>query len=78
MRIELEAEFLFELASKQDWVNNVPQILPKKIRPAESWVWLDVNGHVFEIGVDFEAAEKQATYPCKVYRLISVSSNSSK
>lgn len=71
-KITVNAEFLFELASKQEWVNRVPRILPHKIRPGESWIWVDENGNVFERGADFSAAEKHNTYPCKVYRLVSV------
>lgn len=70
--ITLKAELLFELESKQEWINRVPRILPEKIRGGEQWVWVDVNGNVFECGADFTAAEKASTYPCKVYRLQSV------
>lgn len=73
-QITVNAEFLFELKSKQDWVNKVPRILPQKTRAAEQWLWIDKNGNVFELGADFMAAEKAETYPCKVYRLQSVSS----
>jgi hypothetical protein len=73
-KVTVNAELLFVLNSKRDWVNNVPQILPDKTRSSEQWLWVDSNGDVFEIGKDFEAAEKKATYPCKVYRLRSVSS----
>ena len=71
--IIVKGELLFELASKQQWVNRVPGILPQKTRGNEQWVWVDINGNVFECGADFEASEKSATYPCKVYRLQSVS-----
>lgn len=33
---------------------------------------MDKNGNVFELGRDFSAAEQHATYPCRVYRLVSV------
>jgi glutathionyl-hydroquinone reductase len=71
-KIEVNGEFLFELSSKTDWVNRVPRILPQKIRRGESWIWVDVNGNVFECGSDFIEADKHKTYPCKVYRLVSV------
>lgn len=71
-KIEVNAEFLFELKSKQQWVNRVPDILPVKTRREESWVWVDKNGNVFETGIDFMAAQKHNTYPCKVYRLSNV------
>lgn len=73
MEIKVKAELLFTLESKQDWIRRVPECMPKKTRPAEKWVWLDKNGNNFEIGLDFNAAEKAETYPCNVYRLISVS-----
>ncbi|MFA5243677.1 MAG: hypothetical protein WC380_00115 [Pedobacter sp.] len=74
-KITVNAEFLFELKSKQDWVNKVPNILPEKIRGGETWIWLDKNGDVFERGLDFMAAETLNTYPCKVYRTINVAHN---
>lgn len=72
-KIVVTGEFLFELESKQDWINRVPRILPDKIRKNETWLWLDKNGNVFECGEDFINAEKHETYPCKVFRLYSVS-----
>lgn len=77
VKIELNAVFLFELANKQQWINRVPQILPEKIRSGETWVWVDINGNVFECGADFSAAEEQETYPCKVYRVNNVSNKMS-
>jgi len=71
-KIEVNGELLFELESKQAWVNRVPRILPNKTRGAEQWIWVDKNGNVFECGADFMAAEKSETYPCKVYRLQNV------
>lgn len=76
--IVLNAELLFELKSKQDWINRVPKILPNKIRGNEVWVWADKNGNVFECGLDFSEAEKHDTYPCKVFRLCSVAEWSKK
>jgi hypothetical protein len=72
-KIEVNAEFLFELKSKQEWINKVPRILPDKIRAGETWAWVDKNGNVFECGSDFMEAETHSTYPCKVYRLVTVS-----
>lgn len=71
--IVVNAELLFTLESKQEWINRVPRILPKKTRGGEQWIWVDKNGDVFEKGSDFEAAQKHDTYPCKVFRLQSVS-----
>ena len=74
-KITVNGEFLFELVSKQDWVNKIPRILPERTRAGETLLWIDKNGNVFEIGSDFAAAEKQDSYPCKVYRLKNVASN---
>lgn len=71
--ITVKGEFLFELKSKQQWINRVPNILPEKTRGGEQWIWVDKNGNVFECGADFMDAEENETYPCKVYRLQSVS-----
>ncbi len=70
---QVTGELLFELADKQEWINKVPKILPKKTRRGEQWIWVDRNGYVFERGEDFMAAEKNDTYPCRVYRLCNVS-----
>lgn len=73
-KITVNGELLFELESKQAWINRVPGILPNKTRGAERWLWIDKNGNVFECGADFMAAEKIESYPCKVYRLQNVAS----
>ena len=72
-KIEINAELLFELANIKEWVRKVPRILPPKIRFEEKFIWVDANGHVFECGADFMAAEALCTYPCKVYRTKTVS-----
>lgn len=71
--IKLKVELLFTLNSKKDWINKVPRILPKKNRGNESFLWVDKNGCVLEYGADFMAAEELDSYPCKVYRTITVS-----
>jgi len=70
--ITVKGELLFELASKQQWINRVPQILQNIGYNNEQLLWVDKNGNIFECGADFYAAETAATYPCKVYRLQSV------
>lgn len=70
-KVTVNGELLFELSSKQDWINRVPKILPPK-RTGEQWIWVDKNGDIFERGADFMAAEENNYYPCKVYRLQSV------
>jgi len=71
LKITVNGELLFELESQQAWINRVPRILPPK-RPGEQWIWVDKRGNIFECGADFMAAEKDETYPCKVYRLQTV------
>lgn len=71
-KITVNGELLFELESKQAWINRVPRILPPKTRRGEQWIWVDKNGNIFECGADFMAADKDQTYPCKVYRLQNV------
>lgn len=73
-QITVNAEFLFEVKSKQVFVNRVPWHFLSKTRGGHQWICIDTNGNVFECGADFMAAEEQETYPCKVYRLQSVSS----
>lgn len=70
--IKIKGELLFTLNSKQQWVNRVPSILPDKIRRNEKFLWVDKNGNIFESGEDFTNAEKIDSYPCKVYRLFTV------
>jgi|GEM_PF-5290820 len=70
--IGVKCELLFALATKEEWVIKVPEILPAKITGNEQWVWVDKNGYIFISGADFTAAKRLSTYPCKVYRLISV------
>ena len=71
--ISVKGELLFVINNKREWISRVPQILPQKTRPGEMWLWVDKHGNNFELGLDFAAAEKMDSYPCKVYRLCSVS-----
>jgi len=71
--ITVKGELLFVLNNKREWINRVPQILPQKTRGGEVWLWVDKHGNNFELGRDFDAAEKRDSYPCRVYRLCSVS-----
>ena len=77
-KVTVNCEFLFELESKRDWINKVPSILPEKTRRSEQWLWVDKNGNIFECGADFTAAERLESYPCKVYRVQTVSSVNNK
>lgn len=68
-RVELNGELLFTLQNKQDWVNKCPGIIPPKKYYGEEFIFVDTNGNILKMGMDFMAAEKQKTYPVKVYRL---------
>ncbi|MFA6400908.1 MAG: hypothetical protein WCX31_04675 [Salinivirgaceae bacterium] len=69
-KISVNAEFLFKLSSKKEWINRVPDILPEKTTKAEEWIWIDKNGNSMIIGEDFQAAQDMDSYPVKVYRKI--------
>ena len=70
--INVKAELLLILDSKQDWVNKVPRRLPPKQTAAEERIWIDSQGCILALGEDFTAAETLKTYPVKVYRLVRV------
>ncbi|OOG19148.1 hypothetical protein BWD42_04145 [Sphingobacterium sp. CZ-UAM] len=72
-KVFVKAELILTLESKNDWINKVPRRLPDKNRHKENFLWIDKNGCVFELGEDFAAAERMGTFPCKVYRTITVS-----
>lgn len=72
-KITVNGELLIVLHNKNEWIKNIPNKLPKKRHKNETFLWVDINGNTFEMGIDFTAAEKNATYPCKVYRLQRVS-----
>lgn len=72
-RVHVKAELVLTLQNKDDWINKVPRCLPSKTRHKEQFLWIDANGYVFELGEDFAAAERLESYPCKVYKTITVS-----
>lgn len=67
-KISVNAELIITLYSKNDWIKKCPNHLPEKSR-VEIWLWIDINGNCLTIGEDFMAAEKQNSYPVKVYRI---------
>lgn len=68
-KITFNGELLITLTSKQDWINNIPRMLPSKRYYKEDFLWLDKNGNQLVMGEDFKAAEEMESYPVKVYRL---------
>lgn len=72
-RLTIKATPILTLNSKQDWINKVPNRLPVKTRAGEIFLFVDKLGNVFETGWDFQVSEKINSYPCTVYKLMSVS-----
>lgn len=68
-----KGELILTLESKNDWIKRVPNHLPEKKYYNEQFIWIDANGNTLIMGEDFEAAERMASYPVKVYRHIRVS-----
>jgi len=71
-KVTFNGELMLTLTSKQDWINRLPQALPK-LESHERLVWLDANGNAASIGLDFDRAKKMDSYPIKVYRLKRIS-----
>jgi len=71
-KITFNGELLLTLTCKRDWINQVPNRLPK-MSQSERLVFLDANGNCASIGLDFQAAEQKQSYPIKVYRMLRIS-----
>lgn len=69
--ISVQATLIIQLDSKSDWVNKIPNKLPKKLN-GEHFLFLDKNGNALFLGLDFKLAEENNLFPVKVYRLESV------
>lgn len=67
------AEFLFEFANKQQWIDKAQSWFSPYLSLAEKTICLDTGGDVLTTGKDFADAEVLQTYPVKVYRLVRVS-----
>lgn len=72
--ITVKAELLLQLESRQDWINKIPKHLPQKKYDNEKFLWIDKNGNEFERGADFQIAEEQNLFPCRIYRVQTISS----
>ncbi len=66
---------VFEIKSKQHWINSFPGALPK-LPSIEKLIWIDSKGNSASCGEDFIVAEKQETYPIKIYLLKRISHDS--
>lgn len=65
-KISVNVEFIYELKTKQDWINKVPSVLPNKA-PGENFLFIDAADNVLVTGEDFAVAENEALYPVKIY-----------
>lgn len=74
-KIIINAIEVFEIKSKRHWVNSFPGALPK-LPPSEKLIWIDINGNSSSVGEDFMIAEKESTYPIKIYLLKRISHDS--
>ncbi len=70
--ITINAHLVFEVRSKQHWVNAFPEALPK-LPQQEKYIWIDNNGNSAIIGEYFSAAQELQTYPIKIYWLQRIS-----
>lgn len=71
--ITVKAELLMELKSKQEWINKIPRHLPNKKYESEKFLWIDKNGNQFERGADFTIADEKNLFPCRIYRVQTIS-----
>lgn len=67
-KITINAIEVFEIRSKNHWVNSFPGAIPK-LPVTEEYLFVDAQGNIAMCGEDFMVAEKEATYPIKVYLL---------
>lgn len=67
-QITINATLVYEIPTKNHWINYFPGAVPE-IPGIEEYLFLDKNGNTVTCGEDFMAAEKQSTFPIKVYLL---------
>lgn len=70
--ITLNAEYLFEFLSKQQWIDKAQGWFASQ-GGGEKTVCIDANGNCLNVGLDFAAADNCQTFPVKVYRLVRTS-----
>lgn len=70
-KITVNAEYLFEFDSKQQWINKAQSWFANTglMVNSENLVCISKDGDVLTCGLDFTAAEVMDAYPVKVYRL---------
>lgn len=70
--IKINATLVFEIRSKQHWINAFPGAIPK-LPQAEELIWIDSKGNSATCGEDFATAEDNDSYPIKVYLMERIS-----
>lgn len=68
-KINVNAEFIFEFASFQSWVNKAKRTIGGFGR-YQQIVCIDKNGNLCFIGEDFMIARDNDLFPVRAYRLI--------
>lgn len=71
-QLTINAEFLYEFTSYEDWVNNASekaQEFENKTDDFHNTICIDKNGEVCAFMGDFKLAEALETYPVKCYAL---------
>jgi hypothetical protein len=69
MKIEINAELIYEFHSFSDWVNKASTHIGGFPR-SETIICVDKNGNSCSIGKDFMHARDNDLFPVKAYRLI--------
>jgi hypothetical protein len=64
--ITINGTKIIELDSKADWINQIPKRLPLK-KSEDEFLFVDKNGNLLTIRLDFRVAEEQGAYPVTVY-----------
>jgi len=67
-KLIINAIEVFEIKSKSHWINSFPGAIPK-LPVTEEYLFIDANGNMASCGEDFMIAEKESTYPIKIYLL---------
>lgn len=66
--IKINGELVFEIKSKQHWINSFPGAIAD-LPMSEKYLWIDVNGNIATCGEDFMFAENAEVYPIKIYHI---------
>ena len=70
-KIEISAgKELFRFRNQQDWVNNASTRFPGNGVSAQETLCVDARGRICLTGNEFMRAEREKTYPIRVYRAV--------